>query len=148
MSLGVAVFFFALAPFEIKKTRDAWSWPARKARITGSKIVYVRGEGGGHSLQITVQEVDDPMQRGPARVRFGGVGHSVSFFSNLVFSTLRADLARYPVGKELIAYRDPGTNRYLLEQNDVSLMASVWICTVVWLLANAYWLWRLNRCPS
>jgi hypothetical protein len=148
-SLGAAGFFLLLAPFEIKKTRDAWSWPPVKVRVTESRIEHVRGEGGGHSLKIAVQEIDNPARRGAARVRFGEIGHNVHFFSHRFYSSLDADLALYPAGKELTAYRQPDADYYLLEQNSVTLMVSVWITCLIWLILNWRWLKWLNaKTPS
>jgi hypothetical protein len=143
-SCGAAGFFLLLAPFEIKKTRDAWSWQPVKVKVTKSEIEYVRGEGGGHSLQIAVQEVDEPARRGPARTRFGGMTHGIYILSYRPFSTLDADLARYPVGKQLLAYRNPNGRSYVLEQNTIAPMATLWAMCLVWLVINWRWLKTLG----
>jgi hypothetical protein len=144
-SLGAAVFFLVFAPFEIKKTRDAWSWQPVKVRVVKSHIEHVRGEGGGHSLQIGVQEVDNPARRGTARVRFGHINHGLYIFSRRFLSTLDADQTRYPVGKELVAYRQPDADYYVLEQNSITLLATVWITCLVWLIINWRWLKWLDK---
>ena len=149
-SLGAAGFFLLLAPYEIKQTRGAWSWQPVKVRVASSHIEHVRGERGGHSLKIAVQEIDNPARRGAARVRFGDIGHNVNFFSWRLSSSLDADLARYPVGKELVAYRQPGADYYVLEQNSITLMATIWITCLIWLIVNWRWLKWLDtaRAPA
>ncbi len=147
-SLLLAIFFLIFAPFAIWDTYDAWSWEPRKVRIISSEIVFIPGDNdksGGNSLKIALLDLADHETSSNVQVRYGDFSYELHLPWRPTISKKQDDLARYPSGKEWIAFRDPRPRkhrRYVLEQNSILLMVGIWLVSLAWIGANAYLIHR------
>lgn len=122
ITLLVSLFLALSLPIEITKQRGAGSWQPRKVRVVESRIVdYGHGETGGKGLQLVVLDLQDNSLSKVVRTRFG-------FYPN----TPTIDHDKYPVGMELVAYRNPNRkDEYVLEQNRSFVLTGFWIASVI-----------------
>src|SRR6185295_18663509 len=131
IGLLVALFCAVGLPLEISQQRAARSWEPRKVRITKSEVVTgIAPDGHGDRwFELELRDLQDHTVTSRVRVRFG-------FYPSYAPS----DQAKYPIGKETIAYSNPQDKdeKYVLEQNNSHVLEVIWIASLIWIAVNVY----------
>lgn len=122
-SLLFAVILVVGLSIDLVRTSEAWSWEARKVRITRSEIVHdpdANGRPGSWAhdfLRIDFRDLGDGKNVQHVRLGFGPQSPPTGPFSYFGGSTPES----YPIGKEIVAYRNPANHdQFILEQRNVS----------------------------
>ena len=151
LSLGCSLLLTILAPIEIYKTINGKSWQPRKVRIIHSELELVRGKGK-LLLNIALYDLESKTTSSTVFVRFGDIEVDIHLPFMRSISSKRRDSQKYIVGKELIAYKNPKSNEYLLEQNSITLMITLLLLSISILTAISFRIWwcmqEPNRCVT
>ncbi len=124
------VLTFAI-PIDLARTIDSWAWEARRVRIVRSEIVRSdTGRRRSSSLRVDIHDLEDQKNIEHVRLGFGHQSPPTGPWSYLGGSTP----ADYPVGKEIVAYRNPANHdQFILQQRGVSwLLLAIFAVSVSW----------------
>lgn len=125
----VSWFFVLTAPIEIYNVLKARSWEPTKVRIIQSEIVYhhMSKNSSNTSHVIKVKDLVTNQEHSKVRVSFASFSFSVRSLT-YNWSSAEADVEKYFVGKELVAFKGEDDS-YVLEQG------SVWFPVLLFILS-------------
>jgi hypothetical protein len=138
---SISILFAGLLAFaagmDLRHTREAWSWQPRHVRIARSSVEPT-SDGKSHFLRIDVWDIEDKRSIRHVKIRYGPQGFIYHWPWHEYHST---DEDTYPVGREMIAYRNPENHdKYILEQTNLS-----WIAITLGTVSVAWIGWNVLR---
>jgi len=136
-SIIFALILAVGAGLDLRHTREAWSWQPRQVRICKCQVEPTPDGKFGY-LDIEIRDIADKRDIKHVKAHFGP-STMMYYWPGQGYQT--ADEARFPVGREMNAYRDPDDHdQYILEQTNLS-----WV-TITLGAASAVWIgWNVLR---
>ena len=134
-----SIFMLVTMPFELYKAISSQKWEPRKLLIKSSEVVYRRGtrkRGGSHSLKIVALDTNTNNTITISNVMYGDFSFTFSAFGNAISGSHNRYMERYPAGITVVGYKDPKSNRYVLEKGKTPFPVTAICISAGWLLAN------------
>ena len=130
-SIIFAMFLALGTGLDLRHTREAWSWQPRQVRITKCQAEPT-SDGKFQYLEIEIWDIADKREIRHVKAHFGP-STVMYHWPGQGYHT--ADEARFPVGTEMIAYRNPENHdKYILEQTNLSwITIALGTASVVWI---------------
>jgi hypothetical protein len=130
-------------PIELWQTVSAWSWEARKVRITKNEDVYSNWTNVfPPHLRIDLVDLQDGARVSNVRIGFGP-----RYFVDWPLRNPSGDA--YPVNKTAIAYRNPHSpHQYVLKQRGLSpILIGLWLISLTGLGWETFRILNAARVP-
>lgn len=128
----VSLFFLIILPFEIVKVLGVKHWDRVWVEIVKSELVYQKfsdEKTRRYSHLLEIKEVGAYKIQKKVSVRYGDI--------STLFGKDR-DIRAYPVNKVVKAYRKPGDEIYVLENNSVYSAATLFFLSLILPCAALY----------
>jgi hypothetical protein len=135
----LSILLVVTMPFELYRAISSQKWEPRKLLIKSSELVYNRGtreRGGSHSLKIVALDTNTNNTITISNATYGDFSFTFSAFHNAIFSSSNRYIEKYPAGITVVGYKDPKSNRYVLEKGKTTFPITAICISAGWLLVN------------
>ena len=135
-----AIFFCITAPIELRNAKKSQSWEARDLEIQSSKVIRRKDPDGGYHflIEIIATDLANSKRIKITNVRYGDMPFTISGLGKLFSSDHEQDVKKYPAGARVVGYKDPDSERYVLEKGDTKTPLVILLCSALWLLGNVF----------
>ena len=138
----LAIFFCITMPFELRNAIKSQSWEPRDLRIQSSEIVKVKDPGPesgyDYRLKITAIDLSNNKLIRISDVKYGDFPFTIISFGKMLSSDYEAYVKKYPAGAEVTGYKNPNSNKYVLEKGDITLPVILLSVSALWLSGNVF----------
>jgi len=135
----LAIFLLIAMPFELRRAISSQKWEQRELLIKSSELVYRRASGNtksSHSLKIVAVDTATNKSMTISDVMYGDFPFTFSVFSKAAFSSNNKYIEKYPARATVIGYKDPESNKYVLEKGKTAFPIIAISMSAIWLLTN------------
>ena len=110
--------------------------------ILSGKIVRVRRTGPkhgySHHIEIYAKDLANDKRIKISNVRYGDLPFTIHAFGKTLLSNHKTDLKKYPAGARVVGYKDPNSDKYVLERGNILAPIAVLSLAALWLLGNVF----------
>ena len=110
--------------------------------ILSGKIVSVRRTGPkhgySHHIEIYAKDLASDKRFKISDVRYGDLPFTIYALGKIFFSNHETDLKKYPAGAKVVGYKDPNSEKYVLEKGNIITPVVILSLAALWLLGNVF----------
>lgn len=125
-----SIFLLVTIPFEIRRTLDARTWESVPVKIIDYPMD--RDMDGLPYSRIRIQDLEKNTTSMRVQFRYGDFGWNVYFFYHRVATLDTVDQRKYPPGTVVEAFRSPDGREYVLEQNSLNTMLTLFVLSCIY----------------
>jgi hypothetical protein len=135
----LAIFFCIVMPLELRNAVRSQSWEARDMEILSSRIVISHIDEDYHaSLEIIAIDLSNNKKIRISDVKYGDFPFTIWVFNKLSSSDYEKYVQKYPDGAIVTGYKDPNSEKYVLEKGNTTQPLVLLSGSALWLLGNVY----------
>ena len=144
----LSIFICIVMPIEINKVLKSQSWEPRDLEIQSSKVIRTQNTGSRtrrgrrnryhYSIEIFAKDLANDNSIKISDVRYGDMPFTISAFGKIFFSAHESDVKKYPAGARVTGYKDPNSNKYILERGNIILPVTILSIAALWLIGNVF----------
>lgn len=144
----LSIFLCIFLPIEIRNAVKSQSWEPRDLKIQSGEIIrtktvtyrgskeYRKSIRHHHSIIIIAKDLSNNKTVTITDIRYGDFPITFSVIGKIISSDHKDELERYPVGAEVVGYKDPKSEKYVLEKGDIVTPTVILIFAALWIIGN------------